>query len=69
LTFRSFPGLNNKMTNTISRFLATPSTVFELKVQQCHNEITMQKFAIIRLAQCVQVGYQQSALTIELAFT
>lgn len=42
------------MTNTISRFLATPSNVFELKLEQDHENITMQKSAIIRLAQCVQ---------------
>lgn len=43
------------MTNTICRFLATPSPVFEFKVEQEKEDITMQKFAIVRLAQCVQV--------------
>ncbi|KAI7889364.1 uncharacterized protein EV154DRAFT_423997 [Mucor mucedo] len=42
------------MTNAICRFLATPSPVFELKVEQEHETVTMQKFAIVRLAQCVQ---------------
>lgn len=43
------------MTNTICRFLATPSPVFEFKVEQEKQDVTMQKFAIVRLAQCVQV--------------
>lgn len=43
------------MTNTICRFLATPSPIFEMKVELGHETVTMQKFAIVRLAQCVQV--------------
>lgn len=56
LRFISFPGLNSKMTNAICRFLATPSPVFELKVEQEQVTTTMQKFAIVRLAQCIQVN-------------
>ncbi|KAL7310917.1 Phosphatidylinositol 4-kinase stt4 [Mucor circinelloides] len=50
----NFPGLNNKMTETICRYLATPSPVFELTTELDQETLTMQKFAIIRLAQCVQ---------------
>lgn len=39
------------MINSISRFLATPSPVFELDVG---GEINAQQYAIIRLAQCVE---------------
>lgn len=45
------------MTNAICQFLATPSPVFELKAEQEQETVTMQKFAIVRLAQCVQVKY------------
>lgn len=38
------------MTNTISRFLATPSPVFELQA----GETSVQQYAILRLAQCVE---------------
>ncbi|CAO3618813.1 unnamed protein product [Mucor hiemalis] len=51
----NFPGLNNKMTNTICRFLATPSPVFEFKVKLGYETVSVQKFAIVRLAQCVQI--------------
>ncbi|KAI8079556.1 uncharacterized protein B0P05DRAFT_541070 [Gilbertella persicaria] len=50
----NFPSLNNKMTETICRYLATPSPVFELNTHLERMETTMQKFAITRLAQCVQ---------------
>ena len=40
------------MTNSICRFLATPSPVFEL---QAEETVSVQQFAIVRLAQCVQV--------------
>ncbi|KAI9473756.1 MAG: hypothetical protein EXX96DRAFT_596776 [Benjaminiella poitrasii] len=42
------------MTETICRYLATPSPIFELKTGFDKNTLTMQKFAVIRLAQCVQ---------------
>lgn len=38
------------MINTISRFLATPSPVFELQA----GDISVQQYAVIRLAQCVE---------------
>lgn len=44
------------MTETICRYLATPSHVFELVTELDQQTMTMQKFAIIRLAQCVQVN-------------
>lgn len=44
------------MTETICRYLATPSPVFELVTELDQQTLTMQKFAIIRLAQCVQVS-------------
>lgn len=52
----SFPHLNNDMTNTICRFLATPSSVFELQAEIGQETISVQQFAIVRLAQCVQVN-------------
>lgn len=42
------------MTNTICRFLATPSPVFELQTQKLKESVSVQQYAIIRLAQCVQ---------------
>lgn len=42
------------MTETICRYLATPSPVFEWTTELDQETLTMQKFAIIRLAQCVQ---------------
>lgn len=39
------------MINSISRFLATPSPVFEL---DAGGEINAQQYAIVRLAQCVE---------------
>ena len=44
------------MTETICRYLATPSPVFELVAELDQQTLTMQKFAIVRLAQCVQVS-------------
>ncbi|KAI8097412.1 uncharacterized protein BX664DRAFT_326316 [Halteromyces radiatus] len=46
----NFPYMNNNMINSISRFLATPSPVFELYA----SDISVQQYAVIRLAQCVQ---------------
>ncbi|CAO3637256.1 unnamed protein product [Cunninghamella echinulata] len=46
----NFPYMNNNMTNTISRFLATPSPVFELQA----GDISVQQYSILRLAQCVE---------------
>lgn len=43
------------MTNTISRFLATPSPVFELQTEKLTESVSVQQYAIIRLAQCIQV--------------
>ncbi|KAG0179232.1 phosphatidylinositol-4- kinase [Apophysomyces sp. BC1034] len=51
----NFPHLNSSMTNTICRFLATPSLVFELQTAQDGKNISVQQFAIVRLAQCVQI--------------
>ncbi|KAI9260780.1 hypothetical protein BY458DRAFT_439897 [Sporodiniella umbellata] len=42
------------MINVLCRFLATPSAVFDKKSRNCENETTVEEFAIIRLAQCVQ---------------
>lgn len=39
----------------LCRFLATPSLVFEKKATDSDDEMTVQQFAITRLAQCVQV--------------
>ncbi|CDS12547.1 hypothetical protein LRAMOSA04741 [Lichtheimia ramosa] len=50
----NFPHLNADMTNTICRFLATPSPVFELLAETGQEPLSVQQFAIIRLAQCVQ---------------
>lgn len=44
------------MTNTISRFLATPSPVFELQTEKRAESVSVQQYAIIRLAQCIQVS-------------
>ncbi|ORX46095.1 hypothetical protein DM01DRAFT_1339741 [Hesseltinella vesiculosa] len=46
----NLPHTSTNMTNTISRFLATPSPVFELKV----GDVGVQKYAVLRLAQCVK---------------
>ncbi|CAO3596291.1 unnamed protein product [Absidia cylindrospora] len=46
----NFPYMNNGMINNISRFLATPSPVFELHA----GDISVQQYAVIRLAQCVE---------------
>lgn len=43
------------MTNTICRFLATPSPVFELQTEESNEAVSVQQYAIVRLAQCVQV--------------
>jgi hypothetical protein len=43
------------MTNTICRFLATPSPVFELQTEKSKETVSVQQYAIVRLAQCVQV--------------
>lgn len=45
------------MTNTICRFLATPSPVFELLAEAGQEPLSVQQFAIVRLAQCVQVSF------------
>lgn len=44
------------MTDTICRYLATPSTVFEAITEVNQKTFTVQKFAIVRLAQCIQVN-------------
>jgi phosphatidylinositol 4-kinase len=46
------------MTNTICRFLATPSPVFELQTEKLKESVSVQQYAIIRLAQCVQTKPQ-----------
>jgi phosphatidylinositol 4-kinase len=46
------------MTNTICRFLATPSPVFELQTEKSKESVSVQQYAIIRLAQCVQTKPQ-----------
>lgn len=48
------------MTNTICRFLATPSPVFELQTENVNETISVQQYAIVRLAQCVQVPKKKS---------
>lgn len=45
------------MTNTICRFLATPSPVFDLQTEKRKESVSVQQFAIVRLAQCVQVSF------------
>ncbi|KAI7893269.1 uncharacterized protein EV154DRAFT_600987 [Mucor mucedo] len=50
----NFTHLNPVMTNTICRFLATPSPVFELQTENVNEIISVQQYAIVRLAQCVQ---------------
>ncbi|KAI8370194.1 hypothetical protein BD560DRAFT_329659 [Blakeslea trispora] len=42
------------MSETICRYLTTPSSVFDLTTQVDQTNVNMQKFAIIRLAQCIQ---------------
>lgn len=54
MLFSSFAHLNPLMTNTICRFLATPSPVFDLQTENLKETISVQQFAIVRLAQCVQ---------------
>ncbi|CAO3608584.1 unnamed protein product [Cunninghamella echinulata] len=51
----NFKHLNNKMIDTICQFLATPSATFENKVELENNTMNIRKFAIIRLAQCIQI--------------
>lgn len=53
--YYSFERLNPIMTNTICRFLATPSPVFELRTEKSKETVSVQQYAIVRLAQCVQV--------------
>ncbi|KAG1141414.1 hypothetical protein G6F38_008437 [Rhizopus arrhizus] len=50
----NFPNLSNSIINMLCRFLATPSLVFEKKATDSDGEMTVQQFAITRLAQCVQ---------------
>ncbi|KAI8379424.1 uncharacterized protein BYT42DRAFT_514723 [Radiomyces spectabilis] len=54
LLANNFTHLNQSMISVICRFLATPSPVFELKADIGQDTVTMQEFATIRLAQCVQ---------------
>lgn len=54
------------MTNTICRFLATPSPVFELLAETGQEPLSVQQFAIIRLAQCVQVRLDWDTKTCKL---
>ncbi|CAO0794100.1 unnamed protein product [Mucor circinelloides] len=50
----NFSRLNHPMTNTICRFLATPSPVFDLQTEKRKESVSVQQYAIVRLAQCVQ---------------
>ncbi|KAI9262886.1 hypothetical protein EDC94DRAFT_88967 [Helicostylum pulchrum] len=54
----NFVHLNPNMTNTICRFLATPSPVFELQTEELKESVSVQQYAIVRLAQCVQTKPQ-----------
>ncbi|KAL0081209.1 hypothetical protein J3Q64DRAFT_1850940 [Phycomyces blakesleeanus] len=54
----NFPLLNGDMINTLCRFLATPSPVFDLITIQGESPTRVQQLAITRLAQCVQAGPQ-----------
>jgi phosphatidylinositol 4-kinase len=56
--YASFTRLNHPMTNTISRFLATPSPVFDLQTERLKESVSVQQYAIIRLAQCIKVKTQ-----------
>ncbi|OBZ83610.1 Phosphatidylinositol 4-kinase stt4 [Choanephora cucurbitarum] len=62
LLAKNFPQLNATMINTICRFLATPSPVFECLVEQQSKKcVSIQQYAIERLAQCVQTQSQTQA--------
>lgn len=70
LSTTSFPHLNVDMTNNICRFLATPSPVFELQAHIGQENVSIQQFAIVRLAQCVQViDMSRSTICPQLKFT
>ncbi|KAI8996972.1 hypothetical protein BDB01DRAFT_769342 [Pilobolus umbonatus] len=53
----NFPHLNHTMVNNICRFLATPSPVFELQTEIVNDSVSVQHYAISRLAQCVQTKH------------
>jgi hypothetical protein len=53
------------MTNTICRFLATPSSVFDLQAEEQEKLLSVKNFAIIRLAQCVQVSLYKTRIRID----
>ncbi|KAG0740375.1 hypothetical protein G6F23_008320 [Rhizopus arrhizus] len=53
----NFVHLNQTMTDTICRFLATPSPVFDLG-EKNKGAMSVQRHAIIRLAQCVQTKFE-----------
>lgn len=57
------------MTNTICRFLATPSPVFELQTENVNEIISVQQYAIVRLAQCVQVPEKKNATEFQTQFS
>ncbi|KAI9473410.1 MAG: hypothetical protein EXX96DRAFT_304862 [Benjaminiella poitrasii] len=50
----NFTHLNLPMINTICRFIATPSPIFELQIEKAGESITVQQYAITCLAQCIQ---------------
>lgn len=51
----SFIHLNATMTDMLCRFLATPSSVFDLHEEKLKGPTSVQQHAITRLAQCVRV--------------
>ncbi|KAI9253575.1 hypothetical protein BY458DRAFT_535835 [Sporodiniella umbellata] len=51
----NFAHLNQTMTDTICRFLATPSPIFDIREK---GVICVQDHAIVRLSQCVQTRFE-----------
>ncbi|CAO3599597.1 unnamed protein product [Absidia cylindrospora] len=50
----NFQQLNTRMTQVICQFLATPSNIFDIETELDGKKISIRKFAVTRLAQCVQ---------------
>ncbi|RCH96416.1 phosphatidylinositol-4- kinase [Rhizopus azygosporus] len=54
----NFIHLNATMTDMLCRFLATPSSVFDLHKEKLKGSTSVQQHAITRLAQCVQTKFE-----------
>ncbi|KAI8974048.1 hypothetical protein BDB01DRAFT_807332 [Pilobolus umbonatus] len=50
----NLPRWNEKMTNRICRFLATPSPILHLKTEWSKSAITVQRYGFRRLSECIQ---------------